>query len=387
MPEQWNKYAPTAARRHGRPGRESRPKSVTIDVHSHVAVPAAAKFVEPYLDWATIPLAHFANAETRALSQKQEADIRARVGHDHRLADLDAMGIDVQIIAPPPPQCYYTVPIEIAVKATQIVNDGIAEFCAVKPERLKGFGAVPMTDGAEAAKELERCIRNLGFTGVEILTNVAGKELSDPAFAPFWQKAEELGALVMIHPNGFTEAARLTRFYFNNVIGNPLETTIALHYLIFDASLSVIRDSKSWRCMAADILAPISVASTMPGVRVPIVTAHCRGRPRLISSESMSIRSCSRRISSPHWWKCSVSTISCLEPITPMTWRSMTRSALSLPLRVSMQRPSRRWPEAMRRSFSGCSAELGRAPCLSRAFAPSAAHWLPRAGQMRCRRG
>jgi len=237
MPDQWNKYAPTAARRHGRPGRELRPKSVTVDIHSHVAVPAAAKFVEPYLDWATIPLAHFTNAETRALSQKQEADIRARAGHDHRLADLDAMGIDVQLIAPPPPQCYYTVPLEIAVKATQMVNDGIAEFCAVQPERMKGFGAVPMTDGAEAAKELERCIRKLGFIGVEILTNVAGKELSDPAFAPFWQKAEELEALVMIHPNGFTDASRLTRFYFNNVIGNPLETTIALHYLIFDGVL------------------------------------------------------------------------------------------------------------------------------------------------------
>ena len=73
--------------------------------------------------------------------------------------------------------------------------------------------------------------------GVEILTNVDGKELSDPAFAPFWKKAEELGALVMIHPNGFTEADRLSRFYFNNVIGNPLETTIALHYLIFDGVL------------------------------------------------------------------------------------------------------------------------------------------------------
>jgi aminocarboxymuconate-semialdehyde decarboxylase len=174
--QQWTKYAATAARRHDRPGRKARPKSVTVDIHSHVAVPAATKFVEP---WATIPLAHFANAETRALSRKQEADIRARVGHDHRLADLDAMGIDVQIIAPPPPQCYYTVPLEIAVKATQIVNDGIAEFCAVKPERLKGFGAVPLTDGVEAAKELERCVKKLGFTGVEILTNVAGKELSD----------------------------------------------------------------------------------------------------------------------------------------------------------------------------------------------------------------
>jgi aminocarboxymuconate-semialdehyde decarboxylase len=237
MAEQWNKYGNTAARRHGKPGREIRPRSTTIDIHAHVAVPEAAQFVAPHLDWATIPLAHFASAETKALNQKQEADIGARRGAEHRLADLDAMGIDVQTIAPPPPQCYYTVPLDIAVKATQMVNDGIAEFCAAKPERFKGFGSVPMIDSNEAARELERCVKQLGFTGVEVLTNVNGKELSDPAFAPFWKKAEELGTLVMIHPNGFTEASRLSRFYFNNVIGNPLETTIALHHLIFDGVL------------------------------------------------------------------------------------------------------------------------------------------------------
>ena len=237
MPEQWNKYDKTAARRHGKPGREVRPQSVTVDIHAHVGVPEAAKFVEPYLDWATIPLAHFANAETKALNQKQEADIRATASADRRLADLDAMGVDVQMIAPPPPQCYYTVPLDIAVKAAQLVNDGIAAFCAKRADRFKGFGTVPMPDGHEAAKELERCTKQLGFKGVQVITNVAGKELSDPAFAPFWKKAEELGALVMIHPNGFTDAARLSRFYFNNVIGNPLETTIALHYLIFDGVL------------------------------------------------------------------------------------------------------------------------------------------------------
>jgi aminocarboxymuconate-semialdehyde decarboxylase len=237
MTEQWNKYGPTAARRHAKPGREMRPKGATIDIHSHVAVPEAAKFVEPHLDLSTIPLAHFANAETKALNQKQEADIRGRASADQRLADLDAMGVDMQMIAPPPPQCYYTVPIEIAVKAAQMVNDGIAAFCAKKPDRFKGFGTVPMPDGNEAAKELERCVRQLGFTGVQVITNVAGKELSDPAFAPFWKKAEELGVLVMLHPNGFTDAKRLERFYFNNVIGNPLETTLALHYLIFDGVL------------------------------------------------------------------------------------------------------------------------------------------------------
>ena len=237
MPELWNKYALTAARRHGRPGRALRPHSLTVDIHAHVGVPEAAKFVEPYLDWSTIPLAHFASAETKALTQKQEADIRERIGAEHRLADLDAMGIDVQMIAPPPPQCYTTIPLDIAVKATRMVNDGIAAFCAKAPDRFRGFGSVPMTDGNAAVKELDYCVKTLGFTGVEILTTIAGKELSDPAFAPFWKRAEELGVLVMLHPNGFTEGGRLSRFYFNNVIGNPLETTLALHYLIFDGVL------------------------------------------------------------------------------------------------------------------------------------------------------
>jgi aminocarboxymuconate-semialdehyde decarboxylase len=234
---QWNKYDLTAARKHGRKGREIRPRSLTIDVHSHVPVPRAAEFVGPHLDRSTMPLVRFATPDTAALNEKQERDVLRSTRLDQRLADLDQMGLDMQVVMPPPPQCYYTVPLEIAVQAARLVNDGIAEFVAQKPDRLMGFGTVPMPDGNEAARELERCVDKLGFRGVEILTNVAGKELSDPAFAPFWKKAEELGVLVVIHPNGFTEGERLTRFYFNNVIGNPLETTIALHYLIFDGVL------------------------------------------------------------------------------------------------------------------------------------------------------
>ncbi len=234
----WNRYTPTAARKHGRPGREVRPQSITIDVHSHVAVPQAAAYVGPHLDWSTIPLAHFATPETKALNQTQDADRRSRMtGYDDRLADLDAMGIDVQVVMPPPPQCYYTVPLDISVTASQMVNDGLAEYVAKKPDRFVALGTVPLIDGNEAAKELERGMTKLGLKGVQILTNVAGKELSDPAYAPFWKKAEELGAVVLLHPNGFTEGQRLTRFYFNNIIGNPFETTLALHYLIFDGVL------------------------------------------------------------------------------------------------------------------------------------------------------
>ena len=236
-------YGPTAARKHGKPGRELRPKSATIDIHSHVAVPVAAELVKGHLDPATIPLAHFSTAETKQVSQRQETDRRSRItgldgGLEERLRDLDEMGIDLQLVMPPPPQLYFTVPIDIAAKAMRVVNDGIAEYVARTPDRFVALGGVPLQDGREAANELERCMKELGFKGVEILTNVAGREISDPAFAPFWQRAEALGALVVIHPNGFTDAKRLTRFYFNNVIGNPFETALALHYLIFDGVLA-----------------------------------------------------------------------------------------------------------------------------------------------------
>jgi aminocarboxymuconate-semialdehyde decarboxylase len=239
MAKVWNKYANTAARQHGKPGRETRPKSVTIDCHTHVAVPRAAEFIKPHLDLATIPLGHFASADTKELNAQQEVDIRSRIvdNYDERFTDMDQMGVDMQLVMPPPPQCYHTVALEYAVPAAQMINDGIAEFVSKHKDRFVPTGTVPMQDGNEAAKELERCMNKLGFKGIEILTNVDGKELSDPAFAPFWAKAEALGALVIIHPNGFTEGQRLSRFYFNNIIGNPFDTTVALHYLIFDGVL------------------------------------------------------------------------------------------------------------------------------------------------------
>ena len=242
-------YGPTAAREHGRPGRELRTATTTVDIHSHVAVPAAAALVRPHLDPKTIPLAHFASVDTRQVNERQEADRRSRItglddGLEQRLRDLDAMGIDMQVVMPPPPQLYFTVPADIAVQAMRIVNDGIAEYVARRPDRFVGLGGVPLQDVAAAANELERVMRHHQFKGAEILTNVAGRELSEPAFAPFWQKAEELRALIVIHPNGFTQADRLSRYYFNNIIGNPLDTALALHHLIFGGVLARHPDLK-----------------------------------------------------------------------------------------------------------------------------------------------
>jgi aminocarboxymuconate-semialdehyde decarboxylase len=235
MADIWNKYEPTAARKRGRPGRETRPKSLTVDMHAHIAIPRAAEIARPHLKAATDPLVQQSTSQTQALMFKQEADVREPIGPTGlRFKTMDDMGVDVQLICPAPPQIYYTIPVEAGVQATRALNDGIAEYVGKHADRLIALGGVPLQDGNEAAKELERCVKQLKFKGVEILTNIAGKELSDPGTAPFWKKAEELGVLVLIHPIGFTQPQRFNRFYFNNVIGNPLDTTIALHYLIFD---------------------------------------------------------------------------------------------------------------------------------------------------------
>ncbi len=234
MLEHWNRYDRTVARQQTARVRVS---GSVIDIHGHVLIPKAAEFARPHV--APDPRTEFYSLPTRALTRKQDEDRRRHLTQlDQRLTDLDAMGIDVQLVSPAPPQCGYAVPPDIAITATQMVNNGIVDFVAGRPDRLAPMGTVPMQAGGEAAAaELNRCVRQLGFKGVQILTHVGEREICDPCFAAFWAEAETLNTPVMIHPAGFTEARRFARYYFNNVIGNPFDTTMALHYLIFDGVL------------------------------------------------------------------------------------------------------------------------------------------------------
>jgi aminocarboxymuconate-semialdehyde decarboxylase len=235
--EETNNYGPTAARAHGRPGRETRPASITIDMHSHIWLAEADAFAGPHVDISTIPMARHSTNPTRMLNRKQDVDRTPNMlDHALRLVDMEQAGIDMQVVMCAPQQCYSTIAPDLAAKAARLVNEGIAEWVSHRPDRFIPLGSVAMQAPDAAVAELERIMAQ-GFKGVQILTNINGVELSDPMFAPFWEAAERLGAVVLMHPLGFTEGKRLERFYFSNIIGNPLETTIALHHLIFDGVL------------------------------------------------------------------------------------------------------------------------------------------------------
>ena len=226
-------YVFTAAR--PRPKQRRKPDALTVDIHCHVHLPAAADIAEPFFRRELEPAIMFAGKLSREVNMRQNAD---RMPHlttvDHRLDDMEKMGIDLQTIIPPPFQAYYWLDPEIGLKASRAVNDGLAEIVDRFPDRFVALGTVPLQDVDMAVAELERGATQLGLKGFQILTNVNGSEISNARLDPFWEKAQALDTLIFIHPNGFTSAQRFTEHYFNNVIGNPLETTVAVHRLIFD---------------------------------------------------------------------------------------------------------------------------------------------------------
>ena len=154
-----------------------------------------------------------------------------------RLAAMDEMGIDVQAVSLSPTQYYYWADAAISAQIVTAANEAIAAHCAAKPDRLVGLGTVSLQHPALAAQQLRVALRSLGLRGVIVSTNVNGGELADPALDSFWACAEELEAVVFIHPLGCTFGDRLNRYYFANVIGNPLETTVCLSHLIFGGVL------------------------------------------------------------------------------------------------------------------------------------------------------
>jgi aminocarboxymuconate-semialdehyde decarboxylase len=213
-------------------------KHLTVDIHCHVFTQAADAIVSHAYDPASDDAATFSNDSTRDVNRRQMEDIAPLLGSvERRLADMDRMGIDIQAISPAPPQFYYWAEPELGREAARLINNRIAEIVSGHPDRFVGLATVPMQAPEYAVAELERAIDELGFRGVEICTNVAGEELSSERFRKFFAKAEALGVLVFLHPNGFTQGQRLSEHYFANVIGNPLDSTVAVGHLIFGGVL------------------------------------------------------------------------------------------------------------------------------------------------------
>jgi aminocarboxymuconate-semialdehyde decarboxylase len=223
-PTTWGeRYAATAV---------TRPEFRTVDVHSHLKVPASAKIAQPHLRPEDDPRAVFSSEETKRLNQAFHASVDDKfTDPEIRLADMDAMGIDVQMVALAPPQFFYALPRDAAVEVATLQNDRIGQVVADNPGKFAPVGTLPLRHPAAAVREAHR-IHDLGFRAVEIGADVAGVDLDDPEFEPVWAALGNLEVVAVMHPAGFTDAARLTEYYLVNIIGIPLSSTLAVSRLI-----------------------------------------------------------------------------------------------------------------------------------------------------------
>lgn len=194
----------------------------TIDVHAHCLFPEAA-------DILGVP-------RPSLLGQVRNAS-QLYLGVEERFAAMDAQKVDLEVLSINP--FWYDKPRDQAAAVVKLHNEKMAELCARHPDRFAGFASLTLQDPALAVQELETAVRRQGLKGAAIGTHVNGEEFPEPKFHPVWQKAEELGAVLFIHPPA--GAPTSGRFRGNgwlaNTIGNPLDTTIALSHLIFQGTL------------------------------------------------------------------------------------------------------------------------------------------------------
>jgi aminocarboxymuconate-semialdehyde decarboxylase len=209
---------------------------MVIDTHAHTLPPAMMEAIERNPERYD---AHFEiDGDKRWLVMlgRRRGPIKPQwFDAERRLADMDETGIDLQVLSPFPPLLSYWAEAGWAGEIAALMNEGIAAMAA-ETDRFWGIGQLPLQSPEASLQEIDH-VRQLGLLGVMIGANVEQTELDDEALEPVWARLNELQMTVFVHPINPTLIPRLEPYHLTNLIGNPLDTTIALSRLILSGVL------------------------------------------------------------------------------------------------------------------------------------------------------
>lgn len=212
-----------------------------VDVHAHVLLPTlqaqvAERDPEGFRAAQELDLRR-QGPESSAVSGAMIRDRFERLTQlPRRLADMDATGVDVQVVSPSPSHYYPWAGAELADRVARTANQAVADLVGQAPDRLVGLGLVALQHPDHCVELLEHALGQ-GLAGVEISSFAPGVELSDERLDPFWAAAERTGAVLFLHPFGCSLDERLDRYYLSNTVGQPAENAVALSHLIFGGVL------------------------------------------------------------------------------------------------------------------------------------------------------
>ncbi|AFE03753.1 2-amino-3-carboxylmuconate-6-semialdehyde decarboxylase [Corallococcus coralloides DSM 2259] len=207
-----------------------------VDIHTHLLPPEFPRFAERFGYGGFITLDHHAPCRARMMRDdgKFFREIESNCWDPkQRVVECDAHGVQVQVLSTVPVLFSYWAKPQDGLEVARFLNDHLAGAVATAPKRFVGLGTVPLQSTDLAVKELERCVRTLGFAGVQIGSHVNDLNLSDPALFPFFQAASDLGAAVFVHPWDMMGEAKMTKYWLPWLVGMPAEVSLAICSLIF----------------------------------------------------------------------------------------------------------------------------------------------------------
>lgn len=225
-----------------------------VDIHTHILPRKIPRFMERFAYGGFIQLEPSGPCSARMVRDDGTffREIQSNCWDpDIRVKDCDSHGVHIQVLSTVPVMFSYWAKPEHGAEISRFLNDDLAESVAKHPKRFIGLGTVPMQDPELACRELERCVRELGFAGVQIGSHVEKPDLSnpspkpgapttnlgDPSLVPFWALAETLGASVFVHPWDMMGQERMTQYWLPWLVGMPAEVSLAMCSMLMSGTL------------------------------------------------------------------------------------------------------------------------------------------------------
>lgn len=210
-------------------------RPLKIDLHTHILPKEWPDLEARYGYGGFVRLDHHAPGCARMV---RDGQVFREIGANcwdppQRLSECAAHGVDVQVLSTVPVMFGYHAKPEHGLDLARLLNDHLAAVVDAHPARFMGLGTLPMQAPDLAARELERCVRELGLPGVQIGTNVNGRNLDDPGIFAVLEAAEDLGAAVFVHPWEMLGRDRMAKYWLPWLVGMPAETALAICSVIF----------------------------------------------------------------------------------------------------------------------------------------------------------
>ncbi|MFL5808666.1 MAG: amidohydrolase family protein, partial [Flavisolibacter sp.] len=200
-----------------------------IDIHTHIMPEHMPNWVQKFGYGEFIHLEHRNCKACMMKGDKVFREVEENCFRETaRIKDMDEMAVDVQVLSTIPVLFNYWAKSKDAHETARFFNDHIAETVAKESQRFIGLGTVPLQDVELSIKEMRRCIDELKLPGLEIGTNVNGKNLGEKEFFPFYEAAEKSGSALFIHPWEMMGEKEMQKYWLPWLVGMPAETTRAI---------------------------------------------------------------------------------------------------------------------------------------------------------------